>query len=89
MILFVGFGTVALLLAALGIYGVMAFSVAQSSHEIAVRMALGADRSRIIASVLKEGALLACVGLGLGTVGAYFVGHGNRCREAYFARGTS
>jgi hypothetical protein len=34
-------------------------------------------------------ALLACVGLGLGTVGAYFVGHGNRCREAYFARGTS
>jgi putative ABC transport system permease protein len=76
MVLFVSFGAVALLLSALGIYGVMSFSVAQRSREIAVRMALGADRFRVIASVLREGASLACVGLGLGTVGAYFVGHG-------------
>ena len=78
VILFGSFAGVALLLAALGIYGVMAFSVAQRSHEIALRMALGATRNRVVALVVKEGILLAFIGLGLGLVGAYFVGRAMR-----------
>ena len=74
VILFAGFAVVGLLLAAVGIHGVTAFSVAQRSHEIAVRMALGATRNRVVALVVKEGLVLACIGLGLGLVGAYFLG---------------
>ena len=73
-ILFASFGGVALLLAGVGIYGVMAFSVAQRSHEIALRMALGASRNGVIGLVVREGLVLAAVGLGLGLIGAYFVG---------------
>ena len=76
LILFVTFAIVALLLAALGVYGVMSFSVAQRRHEIALRMALGADRNRVVALVVREGVTLACVGLLLGFIGAYFVGRG-------------
>ena len=74
LIVFAVFATVALFLAALGIYGVMAFSVAQRSHEIALRMALGATRGRVVTLVVQEGVVLATVGLGLGLIGAYFVG---------------
>jgi predicted permease len=74
LILFGSFAVVALFLAALGIYGVMAFSVAQRSHEIALRMALGATHNQVVALVVREGAMLAAIGLGLGLVGAYFVG---------------
>ena len=74
LILFGCFAVVALFLATLGIYGVVAFSVAQRSHEIAVRMALGATRNRVLALVLREGTVLAAIGLGLGLIGAYFVG---------------
>ncbi len=74
VILFASFAGIALLLSTLGIYGVMAFSVAQRSHEIALRMALGATRNRVLALVLGEGAALAGAGLGLGLIGAYFVG---------------
>jgi len=74
LVLFSSFAVVALFLAALGIYGVMAFSVAQRSHEIALRMALGATRNRVVGLVVREGALLAVIGLLLGLVGAYFVG---------------
>jgi putative ABC transport system permease protein len=74
LILFASFAVVALLLAVVGIYGVMAFSVTQRSHEIALRMALGASRNGVIALVVKEGLALACGGLGLGMFGAYFVG---------------
>ena len=58
-ILFASFGGVALLLAGVGIYGVMAFSVAQRSHEIALRMALGASRNGVIGLVVREGLVLA------------------------------
>jgi putative ABC transport system permease protein len=74
LLLFGTFAVVALFLATLGIYGVVAFSVAQRSHEIAIRMALGASRNRVVALVLQEGSVLAAIGLGLGLIGAYFVG---------------
>ena len=74
VVLFSTFAVIALLLAALGIYGVMAFSVAQRSHEIALRMALGSDRRRVVGMVVKEGFVLACIGLAIGLVGAFFIG---------------
>ncbi len=74
LFLFGTFAAVALFLAVLGIYGVMAFSVAQRSHELALRMALGATRARVVGMVVREGVILAAVGLVLGLVGAYFVG---------------
>jgi putative ABC transport system permease protein len=74
LILFGSFAVVALFLAVLGIYGVMSFSVVQRSHEIALRMALGATRGRVVGLVVREAMILAAVGLGLGLVGAYFVG---------------
>jgi ABC-type antimicrobial peptide transport system permease subunit len=74
LVLFSTFAAIALLLATLGIYGVMAFSVAQRSHEIALRMAVGATRSRVLALVLREGGALACTGFAFGLIGAYLVG---------------
>ena len=78
MVLFATFAVIALLLAAQGIYGVMAFSVAQRSHEIALRMALGSDRRRVIGLVVKEGFVLACIGLAIGLVAAFFIGRAMR-----------
>jgi predicted permease len=73
-VLFGSFAAVALLLAAVGIYGVMSFVVAQRTREIGLRMALGAARSRVLGQVLREGMTTALVGTGLGSAGAYFVG---------------
>lgn len=73
-ILFASFAGIALLLAGVGIYGVMSFSVAQRSHEIALRMALGSTRIGVVALVVREGVVLACGGLFLGLIGACFVG---------------
>ncbi len=74
VVLFASFGVLGLMLAAVGIYGVMAFAVAQRTHEFGVRMALGAQRSRVVNMVLKEGTILAISGTVIGLAGAYLVG---------------
>jgi predicted permease len=65
-IMFSIFGAVAMLLAAVGLYGVMSFSVNQRTSEFGIRMALGADNARILQMVLKQGAVQLVVGLALG-----------------------
>ena len=74
VVLFSSFGVLGLVLAVVGIYGVMSFTVAQRTQEFGVRMALGAQRSRVLRLVLKEGAILAVVGATIGLGGAYLVG---------------
>src|SRR5256712_3759181 len=74
VVLFASFGALGLLLAAVGIYGVMAFGVAQRTHEFGIRIALGAQRSGVIGQVLKEGTVLAIIGGLIGFGGAYLVG---------------
>jgi len=64
------FAAVALLLAAVGIYGVMSHSVSRRTHEMAVRMALGAQQSEVMGLVLRESMLLALIGGTAGLVGA-------------------
>ena len=73
-LLFGGFAATALILAALGIYGVMSFVVAQRSQELGLRIALGASRARVLGMVLRDGLQTAVGGTLLGCVGAYWVG---------------
>jgi ABC-type antimicrobial peptide transport system permease subunit len=64
------FGAAALLLASLGIYGVIAYAVSQQRRELGIRIALGAAPSTVVRMVLVDGLRLALVGIALGTVGA-------------------
>jgi ABC-type antimicrobial peptide transport system permease subunit len=70
--LFSIFGLIALVLATVGIYGVIAFSVQQRTQEIGIRMALGARQSTVLGLILRQGMLQLVSGLGLGLVLAWF-----------------
>ena len=69
------FAVTALLLASLGIYGTISYLVNEQSREIAIRLALGAQRSNILKMVLRQGFTLVIVGAGVGLVGAFLVSH--------------
>ena len=75
---FSAFATVALILAAFGIYGVMSFTVAQRRHEIGLRMALGGGRRHVLTQIVREGMTTALTGTALGTIGAAVLGQALR-----------
>jgi ABC-type antimicrobial peptide transport system permease subunit len=66
------FGGLAMIIAAVGIAGVLAFSVSARTNEIGIRMSLGADGGRVQRMILREGSVLLAIGLMLGMTGAWF-----------------
>lgn len=74
LVVFSSFAGLALLLAVVGIYGVMTFSVAQRTHEMGIRIALGAGDGQVLRQVLGEGMRAALLGMLIGIPGVYFVG---------------
>ena len=69
-ILLAVFAAVAMLIAAIGIYGVLAYSVNQRTREIGLRMALGAPRGHVLRLIVREGMTVGAIGIGIGIAGA-------------------
>jgi len=67
------FALQALLLACIGIYGVISYSVAQRTHEIGIRMALGAQKQNVLYMIIKQGVVLTTIGVALGIAASYFL----------------
>ncbi|HEV8431389.1 MAG TPA: ABC transporter permease [Pyrinomonadaceae bacterium] len=67
------FGLIAQQLAAIGLYGVMAYAVSQRTHEIGIRMALGADRRNVLLMIVRQGMILTAIGIGIGLAAAYLL----------------
>jgi putative ABC transport system permease protein len=67
-----GFGLLGLVLALVGVYGVMAYTVSQRLHELGIRAALGAGRSDLLSLVLKDAGVMAATGVAIGLTGAFF-----------------
>jgi len=67
------FALLAQQLAAIGLFGVLAYTVSQRTHEIGIRMALGADRGNVLRMIVKQGMILVVIGVVLGVVGAYIL----------------
>ncbi len=65
------FAGIALLLAVIGIYGVISYSVAERTHELGLRMALGAQRGQVVGLVLRQAMVLALIGVGIGLAGSF------------------
>jgi len=69
--LLTAFGLLAQQLAAIGLFGVLAYTVSQRTHEIGIRMALGANRSSVMKMIVVQGMVLVAIGVVLGLAGAY------------------
>ncbi|MGH7696223.1 MAG: FtsX-like permease family protein, partial [Gemmatimonadaceae bacterium] len=72
--MFVAFGALALVLAAIGLYSVIAYNVAQRTHELGVRRALGAQASHVMRLVVADGLRVAGIGVALGAIAAFWAG---------------
>ena len=73
LVLLASFALLAMLLASVGIYGVVSYSVSQRTHEVGVRMALGAQRRDVLKLILAQGVVLLFIGTGVGLIGAFLL----------------